>query len=724
MSKAGFSTPENDRFYRERPYGKLNSERREIRLLRVQRQRMTIFEVQEKWPEWRDRLRPIPCNQKPKEPLESYPYTWPYQPQALPSGWEQFTSSQPKLVKQNFTTYEMHIPWYFNICTGKSQWNPPTESAYSFPKSPLIVCEIIDATPLTSVYGRHTKYATLSYCAGDAGQTTEIIVNGLIFNAFSNLEHSLECVRLYWTQHSSEDLLIWTDQVCISQSDHIEKSNQVDMMGEIFKRCWQTFACLSTASTSAQLSTASFSSYPSPYARAMYRQLGPQYSFSSYPFSYARAASPPPDLQILRNYLANKWPREVPRETLQQESSGDTDKIDYSDQSILSSIWQGLRLISDIVAAPWWTRAWAFQEVILPSRVSVLYHGLCARWPDLSPLVSCFCKNRDAIIQDLNDLAKERVEKERVEIQRVEKERRDRQSRRRSAFGLLFSKVEGIPRTASDYFYPAFSPMHLDSGLVKSDLARALYTVSAKTNWHGSYDLTMIAENMHKFSAKDPRDLVYAFIGLIGPEWDIKSDYSPHITLHHVLVTITRLLIQHWNHLNILVDALRRSGEFAFQLPSWVPDWTVPRSSAMQPPPELRDSMRKFRASKSTKADASFFAHQGEKLYVHLEVTGIEADTLSQIEHDTYGDEQYFRSVRGRRIFTSASAKVDDTVWVIHGADPVFVLRHEKHDCYVLISTAFVIDPGEPARFSPIMDGELIDREDRGEVTCRSIRII
>ena len=484
--------------------------------------------------------------------------------------------------------------------------------------------------------------------------------------------------------------------MCINQSDHIEKSNQVDMMGGIFKRCWQTFACLSTASTSAELSTGSFSSYPS---------------------SYATATSPPPDLQILRNYLADKWPREVPRETLQQESSGDTGKIDYSDQSILSSIWQGLRLISDIVAAPWWTRAWAFQEVILPSRVSVLYHGFCARWPDLSPLVSCFCKNRDAIIQDLNDLAK-------AEKERVENERRDRRSRRRSAFGSLFGKAEGTPRTASGYFYPVFWPMPLDSGVVKSDLARALYTVSAKTNWHGSYDLTIIAENMHKFSAKDPRDLVYAFIGLIGSEWGIKSDYSPHITLHHVLVTITRLLIQHWNRLDILVDALRRSGEFGFQLPSWVPDWTVPRSSAMQPPPELRDSMRKFRASKSTKADALFFAHQGEELYIHLEVTGIEGDTLSQIEHDTYGDEQYFRSVRGRLIFASASAKVDDTVWVIHGADPVFVLRHEKNDCYVLISTAFVIDPGEPARFSPIMDGELIDREDRGEVTCRSIRII
>ena len=107
MSKAGFSTPENHKFYRERPYGKLNSERREIRLLRVQRQRMTVFEVERKWPEWRDRLRPIPCNKEPEEPLGEGPVsTFPSHTvtlgegpvYTLPSGWEEFRSSQPKLV--------------------------------------------------------------------------------------------------------------------------------------------------------------------------------------------------------------------------------------------------------------------------------------------------------------------------------------------------------------------------------------------------------------------------------------------------------------------------------------------------------------------------------------------------------------------------------------------------------------------------------------------------
>jgi hypothetical protein len=99
MSKAGFTTPENQKFYEQRPYGKLNCERREIRLLRVQRQRMTVFEVEKKWPEWRDKLRPIPCNEYPQEPPgDGPPYTTPHDLTNLLSGWKAFTSSTPKLV--------------------------------------------------------------------------------------------------------------------------------------------------------------------------------------------------------------------------------------------------------------------------------------------------------------------------------------------------------------------------------------------------------------------------------------------------------------------------------------------------------------------------------------------------------------------------------------------------------------------------------------------------
>lgn len=215
---------------------------------------------------------------------------------------------------------------------------------------------------------------------------------------------------------------------------------------------------------------------------------------------------------------------------------------------------------------------------------------------------------------------------------------------------------------------------------------------------------------------------MYAFLGLMGPEWDFKSDYSPDITIQHVLVDVTRRLILSEDRLDIIVDATRRKRNF--QLPTWVPDWTVPRSPATQHSSELKDPIRKPRDSKLTKAGASFFFHQRENLSGELQVTGIEGDTLSEIEFDADNDIVYFRSLGGHRIITSASAQVGDKLWVIHGADPVFMLRHWKDSCYVLINTALIIDSGEPVKFSPIMNSEPIDQADSKEVTGQVICLI
>lgn len=99
--------------------------------------------------------------------------------------------------------------------------------------SDYLVCELIDNVPLASIYGKHDRYSTLPYCAGSSRNTTPIIVDGLIFNAFRNLERALDRARERFSVTSNE-LLIWVDQVCIDQSDNVEKASQVAMMKEVF----------------------------------------------------------------------------------------------------------------------------------------------------------------------------------------------------------------------------------------------------------------------------------------------------------------------------------------------------------------------------------------------------------------------------------------------------------------------------------------------------------
>jgi hypothetical protein len=55
-------------------------------------------------------------------------------------------------------------------------------------KRSQIKCELIDNQSLAAMQG---KFTTLSYCAGDPKKTETIVVNGLEFNAFSNLGHAL-----------------------------------------------------------------------------------------------------------------------------------------------------------------------------------------------------------------------------------------------------------------------------------------------------------------------------------------------------------------------------------------------------------------------------------------------------------------------------------------------------------------------------------------------------
>ena len=54
---------------------------------------------------------------------------------------------------------------------------------------------------------------------------------------------------------SETKLLVWTDQVCIDQNNHEEKSRQVALMRQIYHQAENVYVCLSTASNTPALLT-------------------------------------------------------------------------------------------------------------------------------------------------------------------------------------------------------------------------------------------------------------------------------------------------------------------------------------------------------------------------------------------------------------------------------------------------------------------------------------
>src|ERR1700742_3305226 len=71
-------------------------------------------------------------------------------------------------------------------------------------------------------------YYALSYVRGDPHATRLIAVTGVNIAVTANLEVALRHVR-----REDEPLILCVDAVCINQNDHVERSQQVSIMGSI-----------------------------------------------------------------------------------------------------------------------------------------------------------------------------------------------------------------------------------------------------------------------------------------------------------------------------------------------------------------------------------------------------------------------------------------------------------------------------------------------------------
>ena len=245
------------------------------------------------------------------------------------------------------------ILYFVNCYTGKSQWELPTKDAPETPPDmthTFIACELHSQVRLTTMSG---KYTALSYCAGSSKETTKIMINGMWFNAFANLEHSLESFREHSQQlpGSEAKLLVWTDQVCINQIDHEEKSRQVALMRQIYHQAEHVFVCLSTASNTPAL----LASTPDGVAALKH---------------------------IFHRFLEAIPPKLRTTAHIQKKLLDHFTKLlnNNAELSVLRS-WYDFFL--DLMTVPWWTRAWV-------SCVYCLYPASASFTPSIGlPRVHC-----------------------------------------------------------------------------------------------------------------------------------------------------------------------------------------------------------------------------------------------------------------------------------------------------------------------------------------------
>jgi hypothetical protein len=263
----------------------------------------------------------------------------------------------------------------------------------------------------------------------------------------------------------------------------------------------------------------------------------------------------------------------------------------------------------------------------------------------------------------------------------------------------------------------------LDSSVVSS-------MMKGKRNMRRTLDLKSLLEHSRNCIASDPRDRMYAFLGLAHRGYAIVPDYAMHNTVVHVLINTARRIIEYERNLSILEHVCHGREQLGCFLPTWVPDWT---SKATDDGFGKLDSLSitgrvdsPFNASKDLRTEAEFREDEANQSNVDLKVKGILVDILDELEGPPkdYPDLQSFLTPCGLRVYTPKSARLDDEIWILHGASRPMILRPEGDDAYGFLGGALVFDSELSGNFSSIMYGQKVELAEQDKVETKEIWII
>lgn len=270
------------------------------------------------------------------------------------------------------------------------------------------------------------QYKALSYVWGDAGKTKPITVNGQPFAVTENLYNGLQRIR-----DPRGQFTLWVDAICINQADMAERQHQVQLMGEIFSNAVEVVAWLGYSYKDAQVP---------PEQPKIYNFSDEEMVKSVMKDFLERYWLKGPEAEFFNFDYQEKEGGWVKVPNIDEEEVEDEDSCDLKEEKSECDsadrekwgqiIFDGedlvlgfayLRLLNDIdihempmfrrkdtavvavhkswgkalhgldsfCTATWWTRVWTFQEMVLASKATLLYHNVTIPWE----LVGCSTYN-------------------------------------------------------------------------------------------------------------------------------------------------------------------------------------------------------------------------------------------------------------------------------------------------------------------------------------------
>jgi hypothetical protein len=345
-----------------------------------------------------------------------------------------------------------------------------------------------------------------------------LALNGLEFNAFSNLSYALREVVIYWRKNGREieKELIWVDQICIDQSNPVERSHQVSQMRDIYTAAEIVLISLATKDT--KLSSAG----------------GVEWMIQ------------------LRQKL-----REINCEGYKDTSNSScTDLLyEHMEKSFVGLNFQkGCLEFFQLIKSEWWRRAWIYQEFVVASEANFLYRGVSMSWQDFATVIIHLVLERWGLFQALRENVSKWIQNP-------------------TGSFLPLNHCVANPDDPSpdevDYSNTALNRLSNISTEDDNRLESAFILIQIKYNWKGPTDLKTWLECGRICSTSDRLDKVYAFLGLAREHYNIIPDYSPSDTLEKLFLEVVQKIVSADGTLDLLSYVRQQYANYEYHLPTW-----------------------------------------------------------------------------------------------------------------------------------------------------------
>jgi hypothetical protein len=374
--------------------------------------------------------------------------------------------------------------------------------------------------------------------------------------------------------------------------------------------------------------------------------------------------------------------------------------------------------IKTIINALWWTRAWVYQEYLLPARLLFIYQDQCWPWHVLSPFLHLFCEGDKKLAALKEDLGRpdEVVKPEEDRPRSMKRQKKNKEDIDPNPSDPLDAQRE-VARKVGDVLR---NIQQTDT----STRERVAHFVKSRESWSGPKALSELLATAYLFRSTDPRDIVYAFSDLADPAYKIVPDYHSSNAIFHVLVDTAQKVVQTENSLDILDDAILLVKEpYGFWLPSWVPNWGFkPRKDMLKCKEHMHKTLLTETASPNRTADATFHADEEHRINILMRIRGQCLGTIAHIEQASEFL-TVFSASSDFVVETSPLARVGDQIWVLHGARKVYILRKHLERQFSLIAEAFLFEK-YPEVVSEYMVGKAIDLEEKGQAKAVEIDLV